>query len=196
MMLRLITLALLLALQHGAFAQSQKPDPIKVLNRVSDELMRGNIDALADVKALPGDDALGGLLMFFMQNYNLHKATPLHKSIAARSAQYISELPQSEAFIRGMFKKKEGRKPSPILAQYRQAGLNCLTALKNEWALKVIFDLIDEPDLDVPLKDFSFALSKMGLSGAPYSPGDRTAGAPGAIARWQLWWIENSEVRR
>jgi hypothetical protein len=76
-----VTLCLLPLIPSSAQTEQQK-QTMSVLKAASERLMRGDIAALDEVKALPGDDAVAGLLMFFKQNFYVYSKETQKKAIA------------------------------------------------------------------------------------------------------------------
>ncbi len=172
-------------------AQSQK-EIISTLNRVSDQLIRGNVSALDDVKALPPDHDVGALMMYFKDHYYLNKPTTAQKAIAAKAALYVTECPTASKWISNLFKKEPGRKISGLLLNVRKATLDCLTAANNPFAVRTLVALFDETELEVPPTDFAVALAKMNLPNAPFSRDTaRSAKSFNAVAKWKEWWETN-----
>ncbi|TLD71482.1 hypothetical protein FEM03_08125 [Phragmitibacter flavus] len=170
----------------------QQKATMKLIDRAGERLMLGDISALDDVKGLPGDDAVAVLIMFFKQYHYEFKATDGQKAIAAKAAQYITEAPTAEDYITRLFKKEEGRPKSGLLTNYRSATLDSLTSAKNGFAVSLLFQLMDESNLDVPVGDFSTALAKMNLPDAPFTRDSRKgATTPDGIAKWKAWWETN-----
>lgn len=188
-----ILAATLFLLPFISFAQTeQQKQTMAVLRSASDRLMQGDITALDDVKALPGDDAVAGLLMFFKQNFYVYSKETKKKAIAGKAAEYITQCPTAGDYIKRLFKKEEGRPKSGTLMNYRQTTLDSLTAAKNPFAITLLIELMDETELEVPVGDFSIALAKMDLPSAPYSSQSRKgAGTPDGAAKWKSWWEEN-----
>lgn len=190
-----LLLVVLSMLGLGLTAQGQTEQQkatIKVLNKTSERLMGGDVSALDDVKALPGDDAVAGLLMFVGQYHYLYKATPTQKEIAAKASQYVTECPTAEDYITRLFKKEEGRGKSGMLMKYREAALNALCASKNQVGIGLVFKLIDEDNLDVPVSDFGIALARAEFPGAPFNrKSAKGTGTPEGIEKWKDWWKQN-----
>ena len=163
-----------------------------LLEQASTRLMQGDITALDDVKALPGDDSVAGLLMFFKQHYYVFSKETARKAIALKAAQYVTECPTSEAYIKRLFRKEEGRASSRLLNDYRQTVLDCLTAAKNAFAVRVLIELMNEPTLEIPMGGLGIALAKMDLPGAPFGKNtERGPSSPEGIAKWKEWWSAN-----
>jgi hypothetical protein len=181
----------LLPLCISAQTEEQKK-VIGILKRAGDRLMSGDITALDDVKALPGDDSVAGLLMFFKQYFYVFSKETEKKAIAKKAAIYITECPTAGPYIKRLFKKEAGRPKSGMLANYRQTTLDALTDAKNGFAVRTLFELMDETELEVQVGDFSIALAKMSLPSAPYTRDARKgASTPEGIAKWQEWWQQN-----
>ena len=178
-----------------AFAQTeQQRNAMAVVNRTTERLMHGDIAALDDVKALPDDDSVAALIMFFKQNFYVFSKETQKKAIAARAAQYITECPTAADYIKRLFKKEEGRPKSGLLLNYRQATLDSLTTAKNRFAANLLIELMDEPNLEVPPGDFAVALTKMELASAPFTKAElKSAAAPEGVAKWKSWWKENKD---
>lgn len=170
----------------------QQKKTMAVLNKASERLMQGDITALDDVKALPGDDAVAGLISFFQSNFYVFSKETKKKAIATKAALYITECPTAADYIRRLFRKEAGRPKSGLLARYREATLDALASAKNPFAINLLFELMDDPQLEVPQGDISVALAKMDLPGAPFTSKARQGAAtPEGIARWQPWWEAN-----
>lgn len=170
----------------------QQKQTMSVLKAASERLMRGDIAALNEVKALPGDDAVAGLLMFFKQNFYVYSKETQKKAIAAKAAQYITECPTAADYIKRLFKKEEGRSKSGLLMNYRQTTLDSLTASNNKFAVNLLIELMDESNLEVPPGDFGVALAKMELQSAPFTKTElRSAGTAEGIAKWKSWWQDS-----
>jgi len=179
----------------SAFGQNkQQQETVRILNKAEERLMQGDITALDDVKALPGDDSVAGLIMFFKGNFYRYNATPQQKAIAAKAAQYVTEVPTAGDYIKRLFKKEPGRQKSGLLINYRQTTLDALSTAKNTFAANLLFELMDESDLDVPIGDFGIALARMEVPGMPY-PRDarKMASSPEGIAKWKEWWAANKD---
>ena len=112
-----VTLCLFPLIPSSAQTEQQK-QTMSVLKAASERLMRGDIAALDEVKALPGDDSVAGLLMFFKQNFYVYSKETQKKAIAAKAAQYITECPTAADYIKRLFKKEEGRPKSGMLMNY------------------------------------------------------------------------------
>lgn len=165
---------------------------MKILNKAGERLMAGDITALDDVKALPGDDSVAGLIMFFKQYFYVFSKETEKKAIAKKAAIYITECPTAGPYIKRLFKKEAGRPKSGMLTNYRQTTLDALTDAKNSFAIRTLFELMDERDLEVPVGDFAIALAKMDLPSAPYTRDARKgASTPEGIAKWKEWWEAN-----
>jgi hypothetical protein len=182
----------LLPLSRATAQTEQQKQTMVVLKSASERLMRGDITALDDVKALPGDDSVAGLLMFFKQNFYVFSKETQKKAIAAKAAEYITVCPTAGDYIKRLFKKEAGRPKSGMLMNYRQTTLDSLTSAKNPFAIRLLFELMDETELEVRVGDFSVALAKMDLPSAPYSSQSRKgADTPDGIAKWRSWWEAN-----
>lgn len=192
-----LLLLVLLANPSAADAQSeQQKQTIAVLNRADVRLMKGDITALDDVKALPGDDAVAGLLMFFKQYFYVYSTETEKKAIAAKAAQYITESPTAGPYIKRLFKKEANRPPSGNLTKYRQVTLESLITARNAFAVRTLFELMDESELEVPVGDFTRALARMSLPDAPFPAPDLRSTknpnyTPEGIAKWKEWWEAN-----
>jgi len=170
-----------------AFGQS--PEEIAVLmNRVSERLMLDEIEALEDVRKLPGDEAVAGLLLCFKQYYYRYKATPVQQEIAARSALYLTEAPTAAAYLKRLYEKQETDKPGPLKFQ-RTTALDCMIAAKNKFAVRTVCELLSNPELGIPPGELGLALAKMDLPAAPFTNAARKgATTPEGIAKWKEWW--------
>lgn len=181
-----------LPLCHVSAQTEEQKKVMKLLGQASDRLMNGDITALDDVKALPGDDSVAGLLMLFKQYFYVFSKETEKKAVAKKAAIYITECPTAGPYITRLFKKEPGRGKSGMLTNYRQTTLDALTDAKNGFAVRTLFELMDESDLDVPVGDFSIALAKMDLPSAPYTRDARKgASTPEGIAKWKEWWEKN-----
>ncbi|MHB1082930.1 MAG: hypothetical protein ACYC67_26275 [Prosthecobacter sp.] len=167
-------------------------EQFKPITKTGTDLMRGDIAALDEVKALPGDDAVAGLLMFFKQNFYVYSKETQKKAIAAKAAQYITECPTAADYIKRLFKKEEGRPKSGLLMNYRQTTLDSLTSANNKFAVSLLIELMDESNLEVPPGDFGVAIAKMGIPSAPFAKTElKSASTPDGVATWKSWWKEN-----
>jgi len=188
---------LFLLITAAALAQQDKKEIRAILNQASQRLMQGDITALDDVKALPGDDSVAGLLMFFKQNFYVFSKETKKKAIAAKAAQYITECPTAADYITRLFKKEPGREKSRMLGDIRQTTLDMLTAVGNSFAIRLLFNLMEEPDLDVPASDFAVALSKMNIPSAPFGRDEWKSGSrPDGITKWKEWWQANKAAHQ
>lgn len=170
----------------------QQKQTMAIINRADQRLTKGDITALDDVKALPGDDAVAALLMFFKQYYYVRGTETQKLAIADQAAQYITEAPTAGAYMKRLFKKEAGRPKSGLLARYRETTLDSLAAAKNAFAVRTLIELMDETELETPVANFSIALAKMNLPSAPYTKETRkSAAAPESIAKWKTWWEQN-----
>lgn len=188
------TAACLLPLSPASAQTEQQRQVMSVLKNASERLMRGDTTALDDVKALPGDDSLAGLLMFFKQNFYVFSKETQKKAIAAKAAQYITECPTAADYIKRLFKKEEGRPKSGMLMNYRQTTLDSLTTANNKFAANLLIELMDESNLEVPPGDFGVAIAKMGIPSAPFAKTElKSASTPDGVATWKSWWKENKD---
>lgn len=186
-----VALCLLPIIPSSAQTEQQK-QTMSVLKAASERLMRGDIAALDEVKALPGDDSVAGLLMFFKQNFYVYSKETQKKAIAAKAAQYITECPTAADYIKRLFKKEEGRPKSGTLMNYRQNTLDSLTAANNKFAVSLLIELMDESNLEVPPGDFGVSIAKMGIPSAPFAKTElKSAATPDGVAKWKSWWQEN-----
>lgn len=190
---RLFAAILLLApcLVFSQNAEQQKRS-IEIINRSSDRLVKGEIEALDDVKALPGDDAVKGLLLLFSNYHRVFKATEQQKAIAARAAQYFTECETAKTYVLRLFRKDPSRPQSPRLTRQRDIILDCLGAAKNRFSLKLMIELIVDSDLDVPPGTIGLGLARADIPGAPYSrSASKGTTTPEGLAKWKNWWSEN-----
>lgn len=188
------TAACLLSLLSASAQTEQQRQTMAVLKSASERLMSGDITALDDVKALPGDDSVAGLLMFFKQNFYVYSKETQKKAIAAKAAEYITECPTAADYIKRLFKKEEGRPKSGMLMNYRQTTLDSLTTANNKFAANLLIELMDESNLEVPPGDFGVALAKMGIPSAPFAKTElKAAATPEGVAKWKSWWKENKD---
>jgi hypothetical protein len=188
-----VTLCLFPLIPSSAQTEQQK-QTMSVLKAASERLMRGDIAALDEVKALPGDDAVAGLLMFFKQNFYVYSKETQKKAIAAKAAQYITECGAAADYIKRLFKKEEGRPKSGMLMNYRQTTLDSLTTANNKFAVNLLIELMDESNLEVPPGDFAVAIAKMGIPSAPFAKTElKVSATPDGVAKWKSWWKENKD---
>lgn len=183
--------SILLPRAVSAQTEEQKKT-LKFLTAAGERLMNGDVAVLDEVKALPGDDSVAGLLMFFKQYFYVYSTEKEKKAIAKKAATLMTECPTAGPFIKRLFKKEAGRPPSGMLARYRETTLDALTDARNGFAVRTLLELMDESDLEVPVGNFSVALAKMSLPGAPFSrEAQKGASTPEGIATWKSWWESN-----
>jgi hypothetical protein len=188
------TAACLLPISSASAQTEQQRQVMGVLKNASERLMRGDATALDDVKALPGDDSVAGLLMFFKQNFYVFSKETQKKAIAAKAAECITECPTAADYIKRLFKKEEGRPKSGMLMNYRQTTLDSLTTANNKFAVNLLIELMDESNLEVPPGDFGVAIAKMGIPSAPFAKTElKAAATPDGVAKWKSWWKENKD---
>ncbi len=193
--LRAALVACLVPLLPASAQTEQQRRVMSVLKNASERLMRGDITALEDVKALPGDDSVAGLLMFFKQNFYVYSKETQKKAIAAKAARYITECPTAADYIKRLFKKEESRPKSGMLMNYRQTTLDSLTTARNKFAVNLLVELMDESELEVSPGDFAVALGKMNLASAPFSGTQlKAAATEDGVAKWKEWWAQNEAV--
>ncbi len=165
---------------------------VAVFNSVAPRVSGGDIKALDDLKTLDPDDGTAALLFFFHANYNVMRATPQTRAFAARTAELAAELPGSETYFKGLFKKGPPAKNKNSLANQRQDAINCLVYMKQRIAIRIVAESLADPELDVDPGMLGKALADMGIKGAPYSPKERKeAASPDAIAKWKEWYEAN-----
>lgn len=174
--------------------QQQQKRSIDTINRSSERLIKGDITALDEVKALPGDDAVKGLLLLFSNYYRVYKGTEEQKEIAARAALYFTQCPTANSYVLRLFRKDPARQQSPRLTRQREIILDALGAAKNRFSLKLMIDLIDDPELDAPPGTIGLGLARADIPGAPYSrsASKGTTTAEG-LNKWRNWWSENQK---
>lgn len=186
---------LLLSVSGASPVQAQSQDEIiAILNKASNSIMNGDISALDNVRALPGDHSVAGLLMFFRGNYYAYKASAYQRSVASKSAQYITESPAAEEFIRNLFVKEPGRPASRDLEKYRDLTLDSLIVARNKFSVRTLVSLFDLPNLETPPSDFSVALAKLDIPDAPFSKANaKTAATAEGVTLWKKWWEANKD---
>lgn len=182
----------ILPLAPASAQTAQQKETMAILNKASERIIQGDITALDDVKALPGDDAVAGLLSFFQSNFYVFSKETKKKTIASKAAKYITECPTAADYITRLLRKEEGRPKSGLLIRHREATLDALASAKNPFAINLLFELMDDPQLEVPQGDISVALAKMDLPNAPFSSKARKGAATAdGIAKWKTWWETN-----
>jgi hypothetical protein len=165
-----------------SFAQGE---PFATFERVKARLAKGDVQALTEVKALPGDTAISGLVRFFRENHEVPQPTAKQKEIATRAAVLLTEAPTAEEYIKRLYKKVEDRPNSPLLKKQRDTVLECLVVARNRFAVGQLVELLDESNLEVPVSQFAAALGQMNLPGAPAGGASAT---PAEVGTWKAWW--------
>lgn len=164
---------------------SAQGEPFATFDRVKARLAKGEVEALTEVKALPGDTAISGLVRFFRENHEVPQPTAKQKEIATRAAVLLTEAPTAEEYIKRLYKKVDDRPNSPQLVRQRATVLQCLVIARNRFAVGQLVELLEESNLEVPVRQFTTALGQMNLPGAP------DGGATATPASWKTWWKAN-----
>ncbi|WP_265595501.1 hypothetical protein [Verrucomicrobium sp. BvORR106] len=167
---------------------SAQGEPFATFDRVKARLAKGDVEALTEVKALPGDTAISGLVRFFRENHEVPQPTAKQKEIATRAAVLLTEAPTAEEYIKRLYKKVEDRPNSPQLVRQRTTVLQCLVIARNRFAVGQLVELLEESNLEVPVSQFVAALGQMNLPGAPFG---NTNANPATVASWETWWKAN-----
>ena len=181
-----IATALLIAVA-SAFAERSEKEIIDLINQVITRVNHGEINALNDLTALPGDYSTPAFLVIFKQNYNLYGATAQNRAIGAKAAELITTTPGGEKYLVKLLNNAKEGESNGIYFQEISA-INCLQFVNNKLSVRVLCGALADTEIGRKAAD---ALSKMSLPDAPYPPPPKNKPAPRnpeSIAKWRLWW--------
>jgi hypothetical protein len=184
-----IALIVLSVATHGF---SEPPAPTKeqviaLMNKVQERVAGGDISALDDLLALPGNWAVPALLDIFEEHNNPAEAN--ERAMAARAAELATSVAGGEKYLIMTMKDNPDDSPPWVFGQ-QDTAIRCLIFARNNTAVRVLCSALDQPQMGGRVAN---ALANMNLPGAPYSSihKDDTSSAAG-IAQWKQWWKTNA----
>lgn len=185
MKISLVIAAALLIAVTPAFSEMSEKEMVDLINRVSQRINGGDINALTDLTTLPVNVATPALLNAFKYNYNVFRATPLNKAIGAKAAQLLITMPGAEEDLVKLFKIARDDIPNNVYFQ-QESAIGCLRLVNNKFSVRVLCVALAPTEIGCKAAD---ALAKMGLPDAPYTMNEKSRPSKAdGVAKWKAWW--------
>jgi hypothetical protein len=171
------------------FSEPTDKEFVALMNKVTIRVNGGDIKALDELTALPGNWATPGLLAIFKQNYNIYMATPLNKAIGMKAAQLAISTDGGEGYLVQLLKAK----PADNFVYFQQdSAIKCLVLVHDTKSIRILGGSLDNLDPEEIGPKVVNALASLNLPGTPVSAKERI-GYVAALAKWTAWWASRKD---